>query len=97
MFERVGKLFKVSCASLSFKKSAEAAFIVELFRKSLSSVSLELEESIKEISFKDGIVKLKISSASAAAELAQISDSLINDVNCKIGQNLIKRIVYKIT
>jgi thiamine phosphate synthase YjbQ (UPF0047 family) len=94
--EKIGKLLQISSASLSFKKSAEAAFVVELFRQKLLDVSVEIEKSIKEISFKEGIIKIKISDAAASAELSQYSQDLINAVNKKIGRELIKRVLYKI-
>jgi len=96
-FEKLGKLIKISDqTSASFKKSAEAAWICEVFLSELRLKSSEIEQEVKEVSFRDGQIKVRVCSASAASELKQLENSLILLVNKKLNSNLLKRIIYKI-
>ena len=49
------------------------------------------------LSFKDGLITLRVSSAPAAADLQLQSQKIINSINEKVGQKFVQRIRWKIS
>jgi hypothetical protein len=48
------------------------------------------------VSFKDGLLTLSTTSASASANLQMETSSIMTDINTKLGQELVKKIRIKI-
>lgn len=48
------------------------------------------------ISFKNGLLKLNVPSSVAAVQLKMTQDELINKINSRLGQDLVKKISYKV-
>jgi predicted nucleic acid-binding Zn ribbon protein len=96
MFEKLGRLLPSSIRkSPSISRGVEAATVVEMAQKTVDTLFGDDAPHMRPATYKNGTLKITCDRSVYAETLRLREQEVIDGVNGRIGQNLVKKVVTR--
>ncbi len=97
MFKKIKDIIPSSLSRYGLDRQAQASFVCFIFKEAIKEKwGEEVSKNIQPLSFKNGVLRIKVSDSIMASEIQLNQFEITNKINKKIGKDIVKRLQFRI-
>ncbi len=97
MFKRIKDILPSSLGRYGITSQAQAAFVCFIFEEIIKEeLGEEVSKNCQPLSFCNGVLKIQVKNSIWASEIQLNQSKIVDKINKKIGEDIVKRLQFRI-